>query len=123
MEFMDAFNMLADKSDIDTGIYQWISVYSGKGNWEEDMFHIIDKVLGLPSCPQKWRDNELIPLEERLKHKDFATWYNQMDKVLTKLIDKYESRYAGALSFKKKQGSYLGNVEDGKKVILSRPIY
>ena len=79
--------------------------------------------MDFPTCPQRWRDNEYLPLADRLRYDDFRDWYIKANKFLDRIITKYEPLYKIGLDYRRKQGSYTGYVEDGKDLVLNRPIY
>lgn len=123
LSFRNAYEMLLSKQEAESGLVEWVKVFHEKGDWEEDLLYVIHRVLDLPTCPQRWRDNEDLPLEERLKYEDFSDWYAKTDRILDKLLEKYEDRYLQRISYLRKQGSYGGDIREGKEYILKRPIY
>lgn len=123
LNLIEALEMLLTKKENDTALVQWIRNFAELGCWEETVLYIISRVTDLPSCPQAWRDNEELPLEQRMSHEDFKDWYLRTSMYIDRIINKYEFMYKDKIAYRKKQGSYPGNVEDGKRVILSRPVW
>lgn len=124
MFFDEAANLLLSKDEFDSAMGLWIRTFGPKGDWEEDLLYVIDRVLGLPSCPQKWRDSRNIPLEEKLEDIEFYTYYNKMKDYMEEIVNKYRDLYEIKLDYRIKQGSYTrGGLEKGIQIILNNPIY
>lgn len=124
MNYNEAVNLLLSKEEFESAMGLWVRTFGPKGDWEEDLLFVIDRVLGLPSCPQKWRDSRNISLEEKMEDREFSRYYYQMRDFMEEIICKYEELYKEKLNYRVKQGGYpRGGLEKGAKVVLDNPIY
>lgn len=80
---------LFTKEEKATTTAKWLEKRKSDLDWDDNIYDLVDNVLSLPLCPQKYRDDTWTPLETKLKDKDFADYYKKYQDRLNKVKAKH----------------------------------
>lgn len=111
MDYDSCLKMLLNKKEASSYIMIWYINFFNINDWEEKIYPMIENVLNLPRCPQKFKDAFNIPIEKKLEDDQFNCYYNKLYKKFFELLNKYEKVYKNKLTAKLARGAVLDELK------------
>ncbi|MGE5397228.1 MAG: hypothetical protein ACM3MK_06780 [Chitinophagales bacterium] len=106
VSYRNCFNLLLSREEKESTLARWFYMFGEGADWEEHLYPLIEEALSLPRCPQKFRDDNLTPLEKKMLDSAFCEYYTKLSEIIDELMEKYKPLYESTVRYWIKQGSY-----------------
>ena len=103
--FDNIMHWLLRDDERNTSASVWLTILGGKADWGEHMQPILERVLNLPVCPQKYRDDNQTPETIKMKDRDYAVYRKRLTDIENKLLNKYGPLYGPNLKTALERGT------------------